>query len=108
MLSDEIAQAIANNATTDQVDEGALEDELEALEQETMDERMLKTGTVPVGDRINQLPTAANGERKPVHPTIVCRPDANRLKTVRVEPKQTAEEEDEEAELERLRAQMAM
>lgn len=29
-----------------------------------MDERMLKTGTVPVGDRINQLPTAANGERK--------------------------------------------
>lgn len=29
-----------------------------------MDERMLKTGTVPVGDRINQLPAAANGERK--------------------------------------------
>lgn len=64
-LSEEIAQAITNNAMTDQLDEDALEQELEGLEQETMDERMLKTGTVPVGDRINQLPTAANGERKP-------------------------------------------
>lgn len=27
-----------------------------------MDEQMLKTGTVPVADQLNRLPTAANGE----------------------------------------------
>lgn len=63
-LSEEIAQAITNNPLGEQPDEDELDAELEGLEQENMDERMLKTGTVPVGDRINQLPTAANGERK--------------------------------------------
>ena len=63
-LSEEIAQAITNNPLGEQPDEDELDAELEGLEQENMDERMLKTGTVPVGDRINQLPAAANGERK--------------------------------------------
>ncbi|RMJ21103.1 hypothetical protein PHISP_08031 [Aspergillus sp. HF37] len=89
-LSDEIGNAITSGATGEQMDEDDLEQELEGLEQEKMDERMLKTGTVPVGDRINQLPTAANGE-------------------IKNEPPQTEEgAEDEEAELEKLRAQMAM
>lgn len=34
------------------------------MEQEAIDERMLKTGTVPVADQLNNLPAAANGERK--------------------------------------------
>lgn len=69
-LSEEIAQAITNHGAGEQVDEEGLDEELEALEQENMDERMLKTGPVPVSDRINQLPTAANGERKPIRPTM--------------------------------------
>ena len=46
------------------IDEGDLEDELEALQQEQLDEQMLKTGTVPVSDAVQRLPAAANGERK--------------------------------------------
>lgn len=63
-LSDEIGNAITSNQTGEQMDEDDLEQELEGLEQEKMDERMLQPGTVPVGDRINQLPAAANGESK--------------------------------------------
>jgi charged multivesicular body protein 4 len=41
-----------------------LDDELAELEQEQLDNKMLKTGTVPVSDEIHRLPTAANGESK--------------------------------------------
>jgi charged multivesicular body protein 4 len=37
---------------------------LAELEQEQLDNKMLKTGTVPVSDEIHRLPAAANGERK--------------------------------------------
>ncbi|KAJ9195227.1 hypothetical protein DTO166G4_4832 [Paecilomyces variotii] len=87
-LSQEIASAITNNPLGEQPDEDELEAELEGLEQEAMDERMLKTGTVPVTDQLDRLPAAANGELKG-------------------KAKQE-EEEDEEAELEKLRAEMAM
>ncbi|OJK02901.1 hypothetical protein ASPACDRAFT_40216 [Aspergillus aculeatus ATCC 16872] len=87
-LSEEIAQAITSSSITEQPDEADLEAELEGLEQEAMDERMLKTGTVPVADQLNRLPAAANGELK-TRPTHI-------------------EEDDEEAELEKLRAEMAM
>ena len=72
---------------TEPVDEEELETELEAMEQENLDKELLKTGSVPVADR---LPAAANGP----------------LKT----GKQPAheEEEDEEAELRKLQADMAM
>lgn len=63
-LSQEIASAITNNPLGEQPDEDELEAELEGLEQEAMDERMLKTGTVPVSDQLNRLPAAANGERE--------------------------------------------
>ena len=46
------------------IDEGELEDELEALQQEELDQKMLGTGTVPVSDSIQRLPAVANGERK--------------------------------------------
>jgi len=89
-LGEEIANAITNAPLGETVDEGELDDELEALEQEQLDDRMLKTGTVPVSDDIHKLPAAANGElprgKAPVR----------------------QEEEDEEEELRKLQAEMAM
>lgn len=58
------------------------------MEQEQIDERMLKTGTVPVAD----LPGVANGPIK----------GKNKV------PQQAEEEEDEEEELRKLQAEMAM
>ena len=56
-LANEIGNAIANGPQTGEpIDEAELEDELAAIEQEQLDEKMLKTGTVPV------LPTGPNGE----------------------------------------------
>ena len=49
---------------TEPIDEDELEADLAALEQENLDEKMLKTGTMPVADSLNRLPQAANGERK--------------------------------------------
>jgi charged multivesicular body protein 4 len=64
-LNEEIAQVIANNPLGEQPDEDELDEELEGLEQEAMDERMLNTGTVPVADQLNRLPAPTNAERKP-------------------------------------------
>lgn len=47
-----------------QLDEEDLEKELEDLQQEEVDRKMLETGTVPVSDNIQRLPSVANGERK--------------------------------------------
>ncbi|KAL3493090.1 Snf7-domain-containing protein [Aspergillus germanicus] len=86
-LNNEIAEAITRPAIPNEVDEDDLEQELEGLEQEAMDERMLNTGTVPVADQLNRLPATTTAEPS--------------------KAKQT-EEEDEEAELAKLRAEMAM
>ncbi|EAS32944.3 SNF7 family protein [Coccidioides immitis RS] len=88
-ISEEIANVISSAPMGDTVDESELEIELDGLEQEAIDERMLKTGTVPVGDRLDSLPVAANGELKG-------------------KTKAQIEEEDEEAELEKLKAEMAI
>ena len=72
---------------TEPVDEDELETELEAMEQENLDKELLKTGTVPVADR---LPAAANGPLRAG------------------KQKQQPEEEDEEEELRKLQAEMAM
>lgn len=74
---------------TEPVDEVELESELEAMEQENLDKELLKTGSVPVADR---LPAAANGP----------------LKAGKQPQKQQVEEEDEEEELRKLQAEMAM
>ena len=73
---------------TEPVDEVELESELEAMEQENLDKELLKTGSVPVADR---LPAAANGPLK-----------GGKQK------QQVVEEEDEEEELRKLQAEMAM
>lgn len=47
---------------TEPIDEDELEADLAALEQENLDEKMLKTGTVPVADSLNSLPSGVHGE----------------------------------------------
>lgn len=63
-LSEEIVNAITSNSIGEPLDESELEAELEGMEQEQIDERMLKTGTVPVADQLGTLPAAANGPRE--------------------------------------------
>jgi hypothetical protein len=38
-----------------------LDEELEALQQEELDNRMLSTGHVPVGDKVGAMPSAPQG-----------------------------------------------
>ena len=63
-LTQEIGNAITSMPITEPIDEDELEADLAALEQENLDEKMLKTGIVPVADSLNRLPKAANGESK--------------------------------------------
>lgn len=84
-LGEEIANAISGVPIGEPIDEDDLEAELEAMEQAAIDERMLTTGTVPVAD----LPGVTNG---PIKGKNKVRP----------------EEEDEEEELRKLQAEMAM
>ncbi|KAF9776606.1 ESCRT-III subunit protein snf7 [Fusarium sp. DS 682] len=88
-MSDEIVNAITSNSLGEPIDEDELENELDELQQEQLDEQMLKTGTVPVSDAVHKLPTPASAE--PVS-----------------SKKQAVEEDDEEAELRKLQAEMAM
>jgi len=47
---------------TEPIDEDELEADLAALEQENLDEKMLKTGTVPQDQLQRTLPAGVNGE----------------------------------------------
>lgn len=84
-LGEEIASAITNAPIGEPLAEGDLDEELEALEQEAMDERMLHTGPTPV----DRLPGVAEGP-------------------IRGKAQQQSVEEDEEEELRKLQAEMAM
>lgn len=70
-LNEEIADAMSNIAVGPQVDDTELDEELEALQQQDLDDKMLKTGTVPVDSIQQRLPTVANGERE-LTPWITC------------------------------------
>ncbi|KOS39048.1 hypothetical protein ACN38_g10137 [Penicillium nordicum] len=87
-LSAEIGSVITSFPIGEQPDEEELDAELEDLEQETMDAKMLHTGTVPVGSQLDRLPAVGNTDLK--------------------HPAKAQEEDDEEAELAKLRAEMAM
>lgn len=93
------------------VDEADLEAELEELQQEQLDEQMLKTGTVPVADAVHKMPSPANQERKSrilqamYHPSQMMMTNPSRAA---VSSKKQTVEEDDDAELEKLRAEMAM
>ena len=57
-VGEEIAEALTQGAGTTGVDEDELDEELAELQQEQLDERMLKTGSVPVSDQIQRMPSA--------------------------------------------------
>jgi len=86
-IGNEISTAITQGVHTDMIDEEDLDAELADMQQEQLDEQMLNTGNVPVGDKVAQLPNAAQHAPK---------------------GKQRIEEDDEEAELRKLQAEMAM
>lgn len=68
-LTQEIGNAITSMPITEPIDEDELEADLAAMEQEKLDDQMLSTGTtVPVADRIDRLPNAANGESESLLP----------------------------------------
>jgi hypothetical protein len=57
-VGEEIAEALTQGAGPTGVDEDELDEELAELQQEQLDERMLKTGSVPVSDQIQRMPSA--------------------------------------------------
>lgn len=63
-IGEEIADALTQGNTMQGVDEDELEDELAELQQEELDNKMLKTGTVPVSDQGLRLPSQPVGERE--------------------------------------------
>lgn len=63
-IGEEIADALTQGNSMQGVDEDELEDELAELQQEELDNKMLKTGTMPVSDQIQRLPNQPLGERK--------------------------------------------
>jgi charged multivesicular body protein 4 len=90
-LSEDIVNAISNNPLGEAVDDDELENELDQLQQEKLDEEMLKTGNVPISDDVHKIPTIPNTQI----PT-----SANKAKAI--------EEDDEEADFRRLQAEMAL
>ena len=101
-LGEEIANAITNAPIGEPIDEADLEEELEGLEQEAMDERMLKTGPTPVTGEISRLPAVSTGPRKLYYPSLeIVEVDRGLVKPSTVE-------EDEEEELRKLQAEMAV
>ncbi|KAF2832428.1 hypothetical protein CC86DRAFT_366219 [Ophiobolus disseminans] len=87
-IGEEISEAITSGVSNTGIDEDELDEELAELQQEKLDEEMLKTGNVPVNDTVaaGSLPAAPN----------------------RKLPQQRVEEDDEEEELRKLQAEMAM
>lgn len=93
-LSEEIVQAITGNQLGEPVDDMELEDELEAMQQEHLDEQMLKTGNVPTTDAVaHKMPSPAQQERKWSIPTTgiweVTRTDTKQLCQPRNRPWRT-------------------
>lgn len=102
-LGAEIADALKDASLGEALDETELEDELEGMEQEAMDERMLKTGPTPVGGELAAAPAVSNQPRK----FDVFGEGAAHANNLAVKGKAIVED-DEEEELRKLQAEMAM
>ena len=63
-ISEEINEALQQGAQANAMDEDELDEELQELQQEQLDNKMLDTGNVPVGDRVQKMPTPARSERE--------------------------------------------
>ncbi|KAK3378065.1 Snf7-domain-containing protein [Podospora didyma] len=110
-LSNEIAEAMTSvNIGAGAIDESDLDRELEELQQNELDEKMLQTGTIPQHDAVNRLPAVANGDRRPPRTPLSNNPAIAVLNPIlAVKGKATAvAEDDEEEELRKLQAEMAM
>jgi charged multivesicular body protein 4 len=88
-IGEEISEAITSSIGNNGIDEDELDEELAELQQEKLDEQMLNTGSVPIHDAPSsqKLPQAPNTNPK---------------------APQRVEEDDEEEELRKLQAEMAM
>lgn len=102
-LGEEIATAITSAPIGEPVDEGELEEELEGLEQEMLDERMVGS-KVPVGGELERAPAVPSGNRKWNPDVAGRRMSAN----VGLVANKKVQEDDEEEELRKLQAEMAM
>ncbi|ROV95730.1 hypothetical protein VMCG_07620 [Cytospora schulzeri] len=87
-ISEEIVNAITNAQIGEPIDEDELDAELEDLQQNALDEQMLRTGTMPVSDQIQGVPAAPQD--------------------IKGKTPVAAQEDDEEEELRKLQAEMAM
>ncbi|KAI9813185.1 MAG: ESCRT-III subunit protein snf7 [Phylliscum demangeonii] len=105
-LGEEIANAITSAPIGETIDQDELEDELANMEQEALDEKMLKTGSVPVADSVHRLPAAVNTEVE-LRSARTTAQRAGKLPAYAA-PAVAAEDDDEEAELAKLQAEMAM
>ena len=105
-MGEEIASAITSAPIGEAIDETELDDELAELEQEQLDNKMLKTGSVPVSDEIHRLPAVGNGESKLFQHFPSLR--LSLIQSVKGKAPVHTEEEDEEEELRKLQAEMAM
>ncbi|KAL9053235.1 MAG: hypothetical protein Q9162_004902 [Coniocarpon cinnabarinum] len=92
-IGEEIAQTLTTGAQADALDEDDLNEELESMQQEQLDERMVGAGKVPVGDKIDR-------ERLPSMPSAPVSATKSR--------QEQEEDLDEEEELKKLQAEMAM
>jgi len=107
-IGEEIGEAITQQVGTQALDDAELEDELAELQQEELDNKMLRTGTVPVADEVHRLPAVAQGEREFSPLCVGGEVGANGFCAAKGKAPARAEEEDEEEELRKLQAEMAM
>ena len=103
-IGEEIADALTQGNSMQGVDEDELDEELAELQQEELDNKMLKTGSVPVSDQIPRLPNQPIGERKCTSGDVLPQANAN----LKIAQSKHAVEDDEEEELRKLQAEMAM
>jgi charged multivesicular body protein 4 len=66
-IGEEIAEALTQGNIGQGVDEDELDEELAELQQEELDNKMLRTGSVPVSDQIQRMPAVGTGESKHRH-----------------------------------------
>lgn len=108
-IGEEIGEAITQSIGNQGLDEAELDDELEALQQEVLDDKMLHTGQVPVADQIGRLPSAPDtGKFATSHQLGSDKSGKLTRPAVKGKAPVHAEEEDEEEELRKLQAEMAM
>lgn len=103
-IASEIAEAITSGGAPSRVDEDELDEELANLQQEALDDAMLRTGNPPISDRISALPNQPNGPSK----FRTSLREILKLTSLAVTSRHNAEEEEEEELLRKLQAEMAM